>query len=248
MRIRGTQRLGRRALLGAAGLAAVLGVSPLTARLALAAEDQKMRIGIIGSGRVGSALGTVWARAGNQVMFSSRHLENDRKLAADIGANARAGTPLEAAEFGEVLLFAVPYSAFPGLIASLGNSLRGKVVINASNPFPQRDGQIASDARTKGAGLFDAQMMPGARLVRAFNAVGAARMASAHEAPGKIGMPIAADDKQAIEVASRLVREAGFEPVVVGGLDMGKYLMPGTPLAGEHTPDEVRSIAATLRP
>ena len=60
-------------------------------------------------------------------------------------------------------------------------------------------------------------------------------------------MPIAGD-KKAIEVASRLVREAGFEPVVVGGLDMGKYLMPGTPLAGEHTPDEVRSIAATLKP
>jgi hypothetical protein len=73
-------------------------------------------------------------------------------------------------------------------------------------------------------------------------------MASAHEDPGKIGMPIAGDDKKAIEVASRLVREAGFEPVVVGGLEMGKYLMPGAPLAGEHTPDEVRSIAAALKP
>src|SRR5438445_497871 len=64
----------------------------------------------------------------------------------------------------------------------------------------------------------------------------------------KIGRPIAGDDKKAIEVASRLGREAGFEPVVVGGLEMGKYLMPGTPLAGEHTPDEARSIAATLKP
>jgi hypothetical protein len=72
-------------------------------------------------------------------------------------------------------------------------------------------------------------------------------MASAHEDPGKIGMPIAGD-KKAIELASRLVRQAGFEPVVVGGLDMGKYLMPGTPLAGEHTPEELRSIAATLKP
>jgi predicted dinucleotide-binding enzyme len=73
-------------------------------------------------------------------------------------------------------------------------------------------------------------------------------MASAHEDSGKIGMPIAGDDKRAIEVVSQLVREIGFEPVVVGGLDMGKYLMPGTPLAGEHTPAEVRSIAATLKP
>ena len=114
--------------------------------------------------------------------------------------------------------------------------------------FPQRDGEIANDARAKGAGLFDAQMLAGAHVVRAFNAVGSTRMASAHEDPGKIGMPIAGDDKNAIEVASRLVREAGFEPVVVGGLDMGKYLMPGTPLAGEHAPYEVRSIAATLSP
>jgi len=178
----------------------------------------------------------------------SRGPKNDKKLAAAIGGDARAGTPQEAATFGQVLLFAVPYSAFPELIKSLGNSFKGKVVINASNPFPQRDGEIANQAREKGAGLFDSQLLPGAHVVRAFNAVGAARMASAHEDPGKIGMPVAADDKQAIEVASRLVREAGFEPVVVGGLDMGKYLMPGTPLAGEHTPEEVRRIAATLKP
>ena len=95
--------------------------------------------------------------------------------------------------------------AFPELIRSLGNSIKGKVVINASNPFPQRDGEIANDARAKGVGLFDAQMLPGAHVVRAFNAVSAARMASAHEDPGKIGMPIAGDDKKAIEVASRLV-------------------------------------------
>jgi hypothetical protein len=70
----------------------------------------------------------------------------------------------------------------------------------------------------------------------AYVGAGAARMASAHEDLGKIGMPIAGDDKNAIEVASRLVQEAGFELVVVGGLDMGRYLMAGTPLAGEHTP------------
>jgi 8-hydroxy-5-deazaflavin:NADPH oxidoreductase len=247
MKVRGTLDLCRRDLLKVA-LAAGLGIVPLTTHVALAVDSQKMKIGIIGSGHVGSALGGVWAKAGNEVMFSSRHLENDRKLAAEVGANARAGTPQEAAAFGQVLLLAVPYSAFPELIRSVGNSIKGKVVINASNPFPQRDGEIASDARAKGVGLFDAQMLPGEHVVRAFNAVSAARMASAHQDPGKIGMPIAGDDKNAIEVASRLVREAGFEPVVVGGLEMGKYLMPGTPLAGEHTPDEVRSIAATLKP
>ena len=248
MRVHGIPDFRRRDLLKVVGAAAALSVMPLTPRVAMPADSQKVKIGIIGSGHVGSALGGVWAKAGNEVMFSSRHLDNDRKLAAAIGANARAGTPQEAAAFGQVLLFAVPYSAFPELIKSLGNSLKGKVVINASNPFPQRDGEIATQARDKGAGLFDAQLLAGAHVVRAFNAVGAARMASAHEDPGRIGMPIAGDDTKAIEVASRLVRQAGFEPVVIGGLDMGKYLMPGTPLAGEHTPEELRSIAATLKP
>jgi predicted dinucleotide-binding enzyme len=239
---------GRRDLLKLSCVAAAVSLVPLTAQVAMAADSQKMKIGIIGSGHVGSALGEVWAKAGNEVMFSSRTLDSDKKLAAEVGANARAGTPQEAAVFGQVLLFAVPYSAFPELLKSLGNSYNGKVVINASNPFPQRDGAIADQAREKGAGLFDAQLLPGAHVVRAFNAVPAAHMASAHEDPGKIGMPIAGDDKNAIAVASQLVREIGFEPVLVGGLDMGKYLMPGTPLAGEHTPGEVRSIAATLKP
>jgi 8-hydroxy-5-deazaflavin:NADPH oxidoreductase len=234
----------RRSVLKATCAAAVVGALPLAT---LGAGDQKVKIGIIGSGRVGSALGGVWAKAGHEVMFSSRNLDNDKQLAATVGPNARAGTPQEAAAFGQVLLFAVPYSAFPDLIKSVGPSLKGEVVINASNPFPQRDGEIADQARAKGAGLFDAQLLAGAHVVRAFNAVGSARMASAHEDPGKIGMPIAGDDKKALEVASRLVREVGFEPVVVGGLDMGKYLMPGTPLAGEHTPDEIRSIAAKLK-
>jgi hypothetical protein len=242
-----TLKLTRRDTLKWIGVAAALGVLPIRASMVNAAASQKLKIGIIGSGHVGSALGGAWAKAGNEVMFSSRNLDNDKKLAAEVGANAHAGTPQEAAMFGQVILFAVPYSAFPELMKSLGNSLKGKVVINASNPFPQRDGEIANQARQEGAGIFDAHLLEGAFVVRAFNAVGAARMASAHEDPGKIGMPIAGD-KKAVEIASRLIREVGFEPVVVGGFDIANYLMPGTPLAGEHTPDEIRKIAATLKP
>jgi predicted dinucleotide-binding enzyme len=232
-------------MLKATGVAAALIFLPITARMVNAAG--KLKIGIIGSGHVGSAIGGAWAKAGNQVMFSSRDLDHDKQLAAEVGSNARAGTPQEAAAFGQVILLAVPYSAFPDLTNSIANSLKGKVVINASNPFPQRDGEIATRAREEGAGLFDAHLMPGALVVRAFNAIPAARMGSAHENPGKFGMPVAGD-KRAIEIASRLIRDAGYEPVVVGGPEMGKYLMPGTPLDGEHTPDEVRSIAATLKP
>jgi hypothetical protein len=237
--------LTRRDLLKLTAAAAALGALPLTAGTARAAEE-KLRIGIIGSGHVGSALGGVWAHAGNEVMFSSRNLDNDKQLAAQVGANARAGTPQQAAAFGQVVLIAVPYSALPDLVKSLGDALKGKVVINASNPIPRRDGEIADEAQKKGAGRFDAQLMAGAYVVRAFNAVHAALMGSAHEDPGKIGLPIAGDRK-AIALASRLVREAGFVPVVVGGLDMAKYLMPGTPLAGDHTPAQIRSIAATLK-
>jgi 8-hydroxy-5-deazaflavin:NADPH oxidoreductase len=243
----GIPDLRRRNLLKAAGAAAALGALPLAGPVAFA-QTPKVKIGMIGSGNVGSELGRTWAKAGYQVMFSSRNLESDKKLAADVGANARAGTPQEAAAFGDVLVFAVPYGALPELGKSLAGSIKGKVVIDACNPFPARDGEIANQARAKGAGVVSAELLPGARIVRAFNAVGAARMGAAHQEPGRVGMPIAGDDKQAIEIASRLIRDIGYEPVLVGGLAMGKYLMPGTPLAGERTPDEVRKVAATLKP
>ena len=211
-----------------------------------AAPTEKVKIGMIGSGNVGGALGSVWVKTGHVVMFSSRTLENDKALAAKLGANARAGTPQQAAAFGDVLVFSVPYRALPELGKTLANEIKDKVVIDTSNPYPNRDGEIANWAREKGAGLASAELLPGARIVRAFNAIGAARMGSVHEERGRIGMPIAGDDNEAIEIASRLVRDIGFEPVLIGGLEKGKFLMPGTPLAGEHTPEEIRKIAGSL--
>jgi predicted dinucleotide-binding enzyme len=241
MKAGGPELRRRDVLLAMAGAVVVL--SPL-----VAAADAKAKIGVIGSGHVGSAIGRVWANAGHPVMFASRDLNHDKQLAAGIGANARAGTPAEAAAFGDVLLFAVPYGALPELGKSLAASIKGKVIIDACNPFPNRDGQIANRARDEGAGKVSAELLPGARIVRAFNAIGASDMGAEHEHPGRIGMPIAGDDKQAIEIASALIREIGYEPVLVGGLDKGGYLMPGTPLSGEHSPEEIRKIAATLGP
>ena len=240
----------RRGFLTGAGTAtAALAISglPFAARAARAATD-KLKIGTVGSGRVGGTLGGVWVKAGHEVMFSSRDLDHDKKLAASLGPNARAGTPREAAAFGEVVLVSVPYRALPDVGKDLGSLLKGKVVIDTCNPIVSRDGDIATWAREKGAGLASAELLPGARIVRAFNAIGAARMGAAHEQKGeRIGMPIAGDDARAIEVASRLIREIGYEPVLIGGLAMGKHLMPGTPLAGERAPDQVRQIAATLK-
>ena len=181
-------------------------------------------------------------------MFSSLDLEHDKALAARLGGKARAGTPKEAAAFGEVLLLAVPYSALPQLGRDLADAIKCKAVIDASNPIPARDGDMATRARAKGAGLASAEFLPGARIVRAFNAIGYTRLPEAARRQGeRIGMPMAGDDVSAIATASRLVREIGYEPVVIGPLAMGKYLIPGTPLAGEQTPEKIRQIVATLK-
>lgn len=238
---------GRRGFLRAAGgamAALMLEGLPLGAR---AADTTGMKIGVVGSGRVGGGIGGVWVRAGHEVMFSSRTIENDRALAARLGGRAHAGTPREAAAFGEVVMISVPYGALPSVGKDLAPLIEGKVVIDTCNPFVWRDGEIATWAREKGAGLASAELLPGARIVRAFNAIGAASMSTAYKNPGRVGMPIASDDAGAAEVASRLIRDIGYEPVLIGGLEMGKYLMPGTPLAGENKPDEIRRIAATLQ-
>ena len=230
---------------GAATATFALGSLPFAARAASAATD-KLKIGVVGSGRIGGTLGGIWVKAGHEVMFSSLDLEHDKALAASLGPNAHAGTPREAAAFGDVLLIAVPYSALPAVGKDIGSLIKGKVVIDPSNPILARDGEIAKWAREKGAGLASAELLPGARIVRAFNAIGYARMAAANSQSERIGMPMASDDAKAVAVASRLVREIGYEPVLIGGLAMGKHLIPGTPLAGEHTPEQIRQIAATL--
>ncbi|MEQ1773670.1 MAG: NAD(P)-binding domain-containing protein [Burkholderiales bacterium] len=238
----------RRTFMKAAGATFVAMNLPLAA-LAQTASG-KMKIGIVGSGRVGGAVGGAWVRAGHEVMFSSLNLEEDKKLAASLGGGARAGTPREAAAFGSVLLISVPYAALPAVGKDLADLIKGKIIIDTSNPIVARDGDMAVTAREKGAGVASSEFLPGARIVRAFNAVGFARMAEAYKrsASERAGMPIAGDDQNAIATASSLIRDVGYEPVLVGSLAaMGKHLIPGTPLAGERSPDEIRKVAATLK-
>lgn len=237
---------GRRGFLRAAAAIFALGGLPFGARAAEAGAG-RLKIGIIGSGRVGGTLGAMWLQAGHEVMFSSLDLDSDKALAARLGRNARAGTPREAGAFGDVLLVAVPYSALPQIGRDLADLIKGKVVLDTCNPIAGRDGEIATWARQKGAGLASAELMPGARLVRAFNAIGYARLPEAANRQGeRTGIPMAGDDAEANAVASSLVREIGFEPVLIGSLGMGRHLIPGTPLAGEHTPEQIRKIAAGL--
>ena len=239
MKTKTVARQSRRRFLLAAGSAAV-GVA--AGALPFPALAAGMKIGMIGSGRVGSTVGELWVKAGHEVMFSSLDLEQDKALAKSLGGGARAGTPKEAAAFGEVLFFSVPYAALPQLGRDLGDLLKGKIVLDASNPIPGRDGEMAAEARAKGTGVASPQFLPGARLARAFNCVGYMSMKSeAHRAGEKIGIPVAADDAQALQTAIRLVQDAGFEPVVVGGLARAKEFDAGTPIFGKTlTAAEVR--------
>jgi len=239
----------RRNLLQLAATAASLAALGLSTLLSAAEPAKGLRIGIVGSGNVGGTLGTLWVKAGHEVMFSSLDIEHDRKLAAGIGPGARAGTPKEAAAFGEVLFFAVPYAALPGLGRDLATELKGKIVLDASNPIPRRDGDMANDALAKGTGVASPEFLPGARIVRGYNEVGYARMRDdAHRAGERLGIPIAGDDAQAMKTAIRLVRDAGHEPVVVGGLARAREFDYGSAVFGKPmTAAELRQ-ALNLKP
>lgn len=215
----------------AAGLA--LAGLPFAARAADSAS-KKLKIGVIGSGRIGGTVGGLWVKAGHEVMFSSLDLEHDKALAASLGGGARAGTPREAGAFGEVLLISVPYGALPQVGRDLGDSLKGKVVLDTCNPNPGRDGDMAIAAKAKGTGIASPELLPGARLVRAFNSVGFSRLQSeAHRAGEKVAIPLAADDAAALQLAVRLVQDAGFEPVVVGPLARAGEFDTGTAVYGK---------------
>ena len=237
----------RRLVLQSAGASLVLWALPLGAWAADATKG--LKIGVIGSGRVGGTIGALWVKAGHEVMFSSLDIEHDRKLAASIGAGARAGTPKEAAAFGEVLFFAVPYAALPGLGRDLAAEIKGKIVLDASNPIPGRDGDMAKEALAKGTGVASPQFLPGARIVRAYNEVGYNRMRDdAHRAGERLGIPLAGDDAQALKTAVRLVQDAGHEPVVVGGLARAREFDYGTSVFGRPmTAAELRK-ALGLKP
>ena len=215
-----------------ASAATMLVMAPLIGRAF--AADGKLKIGTIGAGNIGGTVGSLWVKAGHEVMFSSLDLEQTKKLAASLGPLAHAGTSAEAAAFGEAVLISVPYGAIPQIGRDYAKALAGKVVLETGNPAERRDGPMATAALAKGTGLATAEYIPGVRLVRAFSTVGSGKLASeAGRAGEKIAIPLASDDKEALEIASRLVRDAGFEPVVVGKLADAKKFDRGAAIYGK---------------
>ena len=229
----GKFRLTRRDFVrGAATTAGGLALAPLflSGRFpASGAFPQTLRIGIIGSGRIGGAVGTQWARAGHEILFSSRHPEALAELVEGAGPSTRAGLPAEAAAFGEIVLVAVPYAALPQVGQDHAPAMRGKIVIDCGNPYPDRDGPMAAEALALGTGVASAEYLPGVRLVRAFNAINYRSVESeAHRAGEKVGIPLAGDDDEAIRAVSQLVTDAGFDPVVVGPLSRAREFDQGS--------------------
>ena len=198
-------------------------------------SSNPMKIGIIGSGNIGSTLGTFWANAGHQVFFSSRNPENLQSLVEKVGPQARAGTVKEAIAFGDVILVAVPYGSMAQISKDYAKDLTGKIVIDTGNAVLARDGEIGKEAREKGVGLTTQRLLPGARVVRAFNTLGVNRLrTNANRREGRIAIPMAGDDPEALRIASMLVRDAGFDPAVLGGLDRSRIFEQTNPLYGQE--------------
>ena len=191
-----------------------------------------MRIGIVGAGMIGSTLAELWVAAGHDVRLASRHPDELRSLVERLGTRASAGTPLDAATFGEVVMLTVPLKAIPDLSRDLTPLLAGKVVLDTGNAYERRDGESASQASAhpQGSAGWAAAMFPASRWVKAFNTVYYKTLSTeAHREGDRVGIPLAGDDSGALETAAALARDAGFDPVVIGPLARGKEFEPDTP-------------------
>ena len=190
-----------------------------------------MRIGIIGAGMIGATVAKLWISAGHDVCIASRHPEELKQLVDDLGPRAKAGKAKECAQFGEVVMLTVPLMAVPGLARDLEGALDRKIVLDTGNAYERRDGATAREAsqHPNGSAGWAAAMFPNARWVKAFNTVYfKTLMSEAHRAGDRVGIPLASDDRGALDVAAKLVRDAGFDPVIVGGLARGKEFEPGS--------------------
>jgi predicted dinucleotide-binding enzyme len=191
-----------------------------------------MKIGIIGSGHIGGTLTRRLQAAGHRVtVANSRGPETLTDLTGETGATA--GTATEAVAAGDVVVVAVPLRAVPELPAA---PFDGKIVIDANNYYPQRDGHIASlDAKRVTSSRWVADLLPGARVVKVFNNIYAQHLLEGGRpagAPGRIALPVASDDAEAKQVVVGLVEDLGFDPVDAGSLDDSWRQEPETPVTG----------------
>lgn len=186
-----------------------------------------MKIGIIGSGKIGGAIGTHWAQYGHQVIFSSSSLsEKLQNLAKQAGENARAGTIAQAAEFGEVILFAPPYWKTDEALSAAG-SLDGKILIDATNPY--RSDFTPEPPSVVGA-LELAKKVPGARIVKAYDMIRASILADEAYQDDRFAVYYCGDDESAKAIVAQLIADSGFVGVDAGSLKDAAKMEPHGPL------------------
>ncbi len=187
-----------------------------------------MRVGILGSGLMGSKLGTLFARAGHEVVFSyARSQDKLRALARDAGGHARAGAPAEAARHAEGVLLAVHWSRFDDVLGQAGD-LTGKVVLTCSLPMDESDTELVVGRTSSGAEEL-ARRLPGAAVVSAFNTVPSEVLFATFEARNRSPRPslvYCSDDAAAKRLAETLIRDVGFDPVDAGPLRIARYTEP----------------------
>jgi 8-hydroxy-5-deazaflavin:NADPH oxidoreductase len=226
--------LNRRTML-TAGSALMLGAALSPRELRAQTSGGKQPIGTIGAGHIGSTIGGLWVKNGHKVLFSSRHPEELKDLVSGLGPLAQAGTVEQAIAFGDVVLLTVPYPALPQIGRDYAAQLKGKIVLDTCNAVVGRDGPIAEEVEANGVGVTSQKYLPGARLVRAFNTMSYKIFGSEANRPDpKLAVPIAGDDQDAVRVAVSLVRDAGFDPVVVGKLADAKLFQRGGPGYGQQ--------------
>src|SRR5919199_4185346 len=189
-----------------------------------------MRVGILGSGLMGGKLGTLFARVGHEVVFSySRSRKKLEELARDAGGAARAGTPREAARGADVLLLAVHWSRVDDVLQQAGD-VSGKVIVTCSLPMNADDTDLVVAHTSSGAEEL-ARKVPGAAVVSAFGSVPSEVLFGVFASRGEAARPslvYCGDDERAKEVAARLVRDVGFDPVDAGPLRIARYIEPFT--------------------
>jgi 8-hydroxy-5-deazaflavin:NADPH oxidoreductase len=188
-----------------------------------------MRIGILGSGLMGGKLGTIFARAGHQVVFSySRSEQKLKRLAREAGKNARAGTPAEAVKDADVLLLAVHWSRISDVLKQAGN-LSGKVIVTCSLPMNKDDTELVVAHKSSGAEAL-AKKVRKARIVSAFNTVPSEVLFGVFEGrrrkANRPGLVYCGDDSRSKKIAAKLIRDVGFDPVDAGPLSIARYTEP----------------------
>jgi predicted dinucleotide-binding enzyme len=186
-----------------------------------------MKIGIIGAGNMGLGLGRRWLKAGHQVLFSyARDIEKLEARVRSAAPGARVGTPVEAAQFGEVVVLAVPWSAYRDAVASAG-SLAGKIVLSCVNPMNNTYSELLVGHTTSGAEEV-AKIAKGARVVEAFNAVFAETL---HSDSVELGNQVptvffCGDDSEAKQAVAQLIESIGLEAVDAGDLKAARSIEP----------------------